>query len=446
MALQVTTYQSGFGNYFESEALEGALPIGRNSPQKPSLGLYAEQLNGSAFTCPRQNNLRSWLYRIQPSVIQGEFQPSQQQLFQATSEKESHATPVQMRWDPLPFPDKPCDFIQGLVPWVTNGSAGSLSGNAVYLYCANQSMDKTFFYSADGELLIVPQSGNLKFKTEFGPLDVIPGEIIVIPRGVKFQVINEQHDKACGYVCENFGAPLQLPDLGPIGANGLANPRDFKYPTAAYNTQHGRFQLIAKFHGHLWQAPLSHNPLDVVAWHGNYAPYKYNLRCFNTINTVSFDHLDPSISTVLTSQTDTAGIANLDFVIFPPRWVVAENTFRPPYYHRNIMSEFMGLIDGSYDAKPSGFLPGGCSLHNCMSAHGPDVQAFKKATHAALQPEQQKGLAFMFESKLAWKVTDYALNTSSRQKDYLNCWKNLPIYFNTKASEETNTEIERAAT
>ena len=417
-------YQSGFGNEFETEALKGALPKNQNSPQKPPHGLYAEQLSGSSFTVPQKSQLRSWLYRILPSVKHEPFKPYQQ-----FREMPDSATPNQLRWDPLPLPKKKTDLIDGVVTMARGGDAHSWAGLGVHRYAINASMDKCFFYDADGELLFVPEQGGLTFRTEMGMLHVKPGEIIVIPRGVKFAV-DLDSKSARGYVCENYGTPFTLPDLGPIGSNGLAHPRHFLYPVAAYEDKKGSFELIAKFDGALWQADIDHSPLNVVAWHGNYAPYKYDLAQFMTINTVSFDHADPSIFTVLSSPSGTPGVANVDFVIFPPRWSVAEHTFRPPYFHRNIMSEFMGLVHGVYDAKESGgFVPGCCSLHNCMSAHGPDAGVVKHASEADLKPAQMKDtLAFMFESRFIMRPTTAALK-NSLQKDYYKCWQDMPKMF-----------------
>jgi homogentisate 1,2-dioxygenase len=417
------SYLKGFENYFESEAVPQVLIPGRNSPQKLPLGLYTEQLSGSAFTMPRSLNLHSWLYRIRPSVLHDEFSLFAHAHFANGNMTPSPTPPTQMRWHPLPYPSLSQDFIQSLITFAMNGSAEALTGAAIHLYAATASMDKCYFYNADGELLIVPQEGALRFKTEFGILDIKPGEIAVIPRGVKFQVLLLDK-QARGYVCENYGLPFRLPELGIIGANGLANPRDFEIPQAAFEECLGNFTLLAKFQGYLWSAQIKHSPLDVVAWHGNYVPYKYNLAHFNTMNTVSFDHPDPSIFTVLSSPSTTIGVANVDFVIFPPRWMVANDTFRPPYFHRNIMSEYMGLISGSYDAKETGFLPGGGSLHNCMSAHGPDADAVEKATNVELKPEYYGNtLAFMFESQQVWRLTDYALSGECRQNDYLACWQ-----------------------
>lgn len=425
-------YMSGFGNEFATEVLGGALPTGQNSPQKVAHGLYAEQLSGTAFTAPRGHNRRSWLYRIRPAAVHGAFAPYDQPRFH-NDFGQAAVPPDQLRWRPLPLPEKATDFVDGLFTMAGNGSAASGDGIGIHLYAANRSMAGRFFYDADGELLIVPQHGRLRIETELGVIGVEPQEIAVIPRGVRFSV-GLPDGEAQGYVCENFGALLRLPDLGPIGANGLANPRDFLTPCAAYVDREGDFELIAKFQGHLWRAPIGHSPLDVVAWHGNYAPYKYDLRRFNTIGSISFDHPDPSIFLVLTSPSDTPGVGNMDFVIFPPRWLVAQHTFRPPWFHRNIASEFMGLVHGAYDAKAEGFVPGGCSLHNCMSGHGPDAATFEKASNADLtKPDViADTMAFMFEARHVIRPTAQALASPQRQADYQECWSGLRKHFNSE--------------
>lgn len=422
-------YQTGFGNHFASEAVPGTLPIGQNSPQRAAHGLYAEQLSGTAFTAPRSHNRRSWLYRIRPAAMHGTFEPWAQPRFH-NDFGSGAVSPDQMRWNPLPLPDAPTDFVEGLYTMAGNGSAAGQHGVAIHLYAANRSMAGRYFYDADGELLIVPQQGRLHIATEFGVIDIEPQQIAVIPRGVRFRV--DLPDGASrGYVCENFGAALQLPDLGPIGSNGLANPRDFETPVAAYEDSEGDFELIGKFQGHLWRAAIGHSPLDVVGWHGNYAPYRYDLRRFNTIGSISFDHPDPSIFLVLHSPSDTPGTSNMDFVIFPPRWLVAQDTFRPPWFHRNIASEFMGLITGVYDAKADGFAPGGASLHNSMTGHGPDAATFEKASAADLaKPDVIRDtMAFMFETRAVIRPTEQAVQAAHRQRDYQACWAGLQKHF-----------------
>jgi homogentisate 1,2-dioxygenase len=413
----------GFGNHFATEAVAGALPEGRNSPQHVPYGLYAEQLSGTAFTAPRSGNARSWLYRLRPTANHSPYKLYQRpSLLRSAPFDEVPPAPNRLRWNPLPLPDAPTDFVDGLVSYAGNGDVGTGSGVGIHLYAANRSMSQRVFYDADGELLIVPQLGRLTLRTELGVLDLAPGEIGVVPRGVRFRA-DLPHGTARGYVCENYGALFRLPDLGPIGANGLANPRDFQTPVAWFEEIDASTEVVQKFQGRLWTTMLDHSPLDVVAWHGNLAPYKYELSRFNTINTVSFDHPDPSIFTVLTSPSETPGTANCDFVIFPPRWMVAEDTFRPPWFHRNVMSEFMGLIHGSYDAKEGGFEPGGASLHNCMSGHGPDRLSYERAVRVELKPHKiENTMAFMFESRWVLRPTRFATQTPLCQLDYDDCW------------------------
>jgi len=422
-------YQSGFGNEFATEALPGALPRGQNSPQVCPYQLYAEQFSGTAFTAPRATNRRSWLYRIRPAVSHGPFRALPHESFPAIAEDE--LPPNQIRWDALLLPETPTDFIDGLVAIAGSGDVESHAGCGIYLYAANQSMHRRVFYSADGEFLIVPQLGTLLIDTEMGQLCIEPQEIAVIPRGLRFRVA-VQAGAARGYVCENFGAPFRLPDLGPIGSNGLANSRDFQTPVAFYEDLSGEHRLIGKFLGRLWSAQMDHSPLNVVAWHGNNVPYKYDLRRFNTLGSVSYDHPDPSIFLVLHSPSDTAGTSNLDFVVFPPRCLAMQNTFRPPWFHRNVASEYMGLVRGIYDAKSSGFVPGGGSLHNCMSGHGPDAAAFDNAIAADTSTPVHIAdtMAFMFESRTVLRPTQCAMRgRPALQQDYMNCWLDLKRRF-----------------
>ena len=423
-------YLSGFGNGFETEALPGALPIGRNSPQKCAYGLYAEQLSGSPFTAPRASNERSWLYRIRPTLQHwGAFQKVDAGLWRTAPAAEVDVPIGPMRWDPLPLPDRPQSFLDGVCTMTTAGDAGSQAGMGAHVYLATRSMVDEYFYDADGELLFVPQQGALRLWTEFGIIDIEPGEMAVIPRGVKLRV--ELVDgPARGYLCENYGGAFTLPERGPIGANCLANARDFLTPVAAYEERDAPSRMFVKWGGAMWATTLDHSPLDVVAWHGNYAPYKYDLRRFSPVGPILFDHADPSIYTVLTSRSETPGTANVDFVIFPERWAVTENTFRPPWYHMNIMSEFMGLVYGRYDAKPQGFVPGGCSLHNTMLPHGPDVDAFEAASNAELKPQKLEAtLAFMFETRFMQRVTAWAAAAEQFQRGYAAYGSQLKKHF-----------------
>ena len=421
----------GFGNDFETEALPGALPQGQNSPQQCAYGLYAEQLSGSPFTAPRSTNERSWLYRIRPSVRHGgRFTRLDVPLWKTAPDGDPHDLPLgQYRWDPLPLPDAPTDFINGMRTMTSTGDAGQHLGMATSIYTATTGMTGRVLINADAEMLIVPQSGGVEIFTEMGRMTVAPGHIAVVPRGMMAKY-TPTGDHARGYICENYGAKFTLPDRGPIGANCLANPRDFKTPVAAFEDDDAPHQLVVKWCGAFHSTQIAHSPLDVVAWHGNYTPYCYDLATFSPVGAIGFDHPDPSIFTVLTAPSETAGTANIDFVIFPPRWQVAENTFRPPWYHRNIMSEFMGLITGQYDAKEEGFLPGGASLHNMMLPHGPDLDAFEKASTVDLKPMKLTGtMAFMFETRFPQKVSRFAAETDCLQDDYIDCWAGLDRRF-----------------
>ncbi|HEX4927572.1 MAG TPA: homogentisate 1,2-dioxygenase [Burkholderiales bacterium] len=421
-------YQSGFGNTFSSEALMGALPIGQNSPQRTPKGLYAEVLSGTAFTAPRAENRSSWLYKLRPSAMHSPYRRLAQALLRSGPFDEVEASPNRLRWNPFPAPRAPTDFIDGLATIAGSGEPAAQAGLAVHLYRANRSMRERYFYCADGELMFVPQDGGLVLFTELGRLGVAPGEIAVVPRGMKFQVALAGK-QARGYVCENYGSAFRLPELGPIGSQGLAQTRDFLAPVAAFEDT-GPCEVVAKFAGRLWVADFPHSPLDVVAWHGDYAPYKYDLARFMVINTVSLDHADPSIFTVLTSPSGEAGVANCDFVIFPPRWLVAEQTFRPPWFHRNVMSELMGLVRGVYDAKAEGFAPGGISLHNCMSAHGPDRVTYERAVASQLTPQKLGDtLAFMWESRYVFRPTRFAMRSRELQKNYDDAWSGFKKNF-----------------
>lgn len=428
-------YQSGFGNEFASEALPGALPEGRNSPQRAPHALYTELLSGTAFTAPRAENRRTWLYRRQPSAVTGNYQSYVQSLWTTGAAGGVAVPPDPLRWSPFSIPVNPQDFVDGLCTLAANGDADAQTGIAIHIYLANCSMAQRALVNADGEMLLVPQQGRLLLTTELGILQLAPGEMGVVPRGMAFSVALLDGPSR-GYVCENYGAHFRLPELGPIGSNGLANARDFLAPTAAFDetpAPAGGYQIIKKYGGSLWACSQTHSPFNVVAWHGNLVPYKYDTAHFMTIGSISYDHPDPSIFTVLTSPSGTPGTANCDFVIFPPRWMVAENTFRPPWYHRNLMSEFMGLVRGEYDAKPEGFKPGGASLHNCMVPHGPDLESFEKASNAPLTPHKlENTLAIMFESRYRFVPTAFAMQGEALDAAYANCWQGLQDNFQGK--------------
>ncbi|KAJ2991655.1 hypothetical protein HDV02_003653 [Globomyces sp. JEL0801] len=451
------SYNSGFNNHFATEALPNALPTACNSPQKVNYGLIAEQLSGTAFTLPRNENLHSWLYRIRPAAVHRPFSKLPTSLvnnFDTHSSDQCESTPNQLRWSPFPIPDTPIDFSMGINTVCGQGNPSTRTGIsllfllfiglAIHVYGCNTGMKKKAMYNSDGDFLIVPQLGDLNVKTEMGHLHVSPGEILVIPGIIKYLIssirfaVDFTDGPRRGYILEVYDRHFELPDLGPIGSNGLANPRDFLYPVAAYeDIDDTTYEIINKYQGHLFAAQQDHSPFDVVAWHGNYAPFKYDLAKFNTINTVSYDHPDPSIFTVLTVKSGQPGVALADFVIFPPRWMVAENTFRPPYFHRNCMAEFMGLISGGYDAKEEGFVPGGASLHSIMTGHGPDADVFSKASTEKLQPVKLRpdGLAFMFETNQSLSVSKWALSNEKHmggsvlQSEYYTCWTRMKKFF-----------------
>jgi homogentisate 1,2-dioxygenase len=422
-------YLTGFGNEFATEALPGALPVGRNSPQRCPYGLYAEQLSGTAFTMPRWFNRRTWTYRIRPGAMHQPFRRVDNGRVMAAFGHEA-VPPNQLRWDPLTIPAEPTEWIDGWVTMAGNGSAAAMAGCAVHLYAANKSMDGRYFANADGELLVLPQQGRVRFRTELGVLEVAPTELAVIPRGVRVAV-DLPDGPSRGYICENFGSLFRIPDLGAIGSNGLANPRDFETPVAAYEDREGRFELVTKFMGERWSAEIGHSPLDVVAWHGNYVPYRYDLKRFNVIGSISYDHPDPSIFLVLQSQSAVPGIDSIDFVVFAPRVLAMQDTFRPPWFHRNVASEFMGLLQGAYDAKAEGFLPGGASLHNCWTGHGPDATTFEEqsAIDTAKPTYLRDTMAFMFETCLPYFPTRFALESAQLQHEYYRCWQGLKKHF-----------------
>jgi homogentisate 1,2-dioxygenase len=429
MSADPLRYQTGFGNDFATEALPGALPVGQSNPKRPPYGLYTEEVNGTAFTAPRGGNLRSWTYRIRPSAVHEPFREISLGQLRSAPFDEVPTPPNQLRWRPLPIPTEPIDFVAGLVTVGGNGDPAQQVGAAVHWYAANTSMVDRFFYDADGELLIVPELGALKIRTELGALDVAPGEICVVPRGLKF-LVELAGDAARGYVCENYGTHFRLPELGPIGTNGLANSRDFLAPVAAFEERDGDFTVVAKFLGRLWEAGIDHSPLDVVAWHGTLTPYKYDLERFNCINTVTYDHPDPSIFCVLAAPSAIPGTANVEFAVIPSRWSVAIETFRPPPFHRNVASEFVGLVKGRYIGKAEGFTPGCASLHNCMSGHGPDNEAFAQGSTADEAPEYLADtLTIIFETQLAIRPTRHALASERLERDYYRHWQGLKKRF-----------------
>ncbi|WP_019956086.1 homogentisate 1,2-dioxygenase [Yoonia vestfoldensis] len=424
-------YMPGFGNDFETEALPGALPQGMNSPQKVNYGLYGEQLSGTAFTAPSHQNERTWCYRIRPSVKhQGRYERIELPYWKTAPHIPENVTSLgQYRWDAVPHSDHKLTWLTGMRTMTTAGDVNTQVGMAAHIYLVTESMEDAYFYSADGELLVVPQEGKLRFVTELGIIDIEPQEIAIIPRGLVYRV-EVLDGPARGFVCENYGQKFDLPGRGPIGANCMANRRDFKTPVAAFEDRETPSTMTIKWCGQFHRADIKYSPLDVVAWHGNYAPCKYDLKTYCPVGAILFDHPDPSIFTVLTAPSGIEGTANIDFVLFRERWMVMEDTFRPPWFHRNVMSEMMGNIYGQYDAKPQGFVPGGLSLHNCMLPHGPDREAFEKASNADLQPDKlDNTMSFMFETRFPQHLTEFAAKEAPLQDDYVACWEGLEKHF-----------------
>lgn len=429
------TYQLGFGQDFESEAEPGSLPVGQNSPQIPPHGLVSELVSGTTFSAPRALNRRSYMFRIHPSVVHGRFE-----LWDGASIASAPfavpPTPNQIRWRPLPIPAARRDFVEGLVTLCGNGAVNMQTGVAIHSYTCNASMERRVFANADGELLIVPQVGQLRIVTEMGILTCAPGEFSIVPKGMKFRV-ELLGAEARGYVCENYGLPFRLPELGLIGSMGLANSYDFLVPVAAYEDDEGPTELIHKFGGQLWRAELGHSPFDVVAWRGNYAPCKFDMRRFVAMGTATVDHPDPSIFCALTSPSDSVAGGNADFMVLPARWLVAEHSFRPPGFHRNSVAEFLSIVEGKHDSKDSSFQPGGASLHNNWAAHGPDMTTFERARVADLVPQKIEGsIVFMIESRFPLQVTPEAMAVPELQENYADCWQGFQRRFTPPTAAE----------
>ncbi|KAH7409553.1 homogentisate 1,2-dioxygenase [Cadophora sp. MPI-SDFR-AT-0126] len=434
-------YQAGFGNHFESEAVPGTIPQGQNSPRCVRFGLYAEQMTASAFVAPRPSNKNAWLYRVRPAVAHEGFtdlpdNKDTESNFMPINPK-VHISPTQLAWLPFDIPTEGgIDFVSGLKTVAGSGEPTLREGIATHVYTANTSMSQKAFVNSDGDFLIVPQQGSLDIQTEFGPLFVQPGEICVIQRGIRYRV--ELPDgPSRGYILEIWGSNFDLPELGPLGANGLANSRDFLTPKAKYEIKKERWEIVYKLGGKFFKSTQGHSPFDVVAWHGNYVPFKYDLTKFVNVGSISVDHIDPSIFCVLTAKSRDPTAPLADFLIFSPRWDVASHTYRPPYYHRNVASELMGLIYGGYGGRSDSFQPGGVSFECGMVPHGVAYEEFKAAS-AEPPPEMQisKGaVAFMFESSRPFTITDYAWNSKKKHEHEPKMWDNLVDNFSTHQKE-----------
>lgn len=415
------SYQPGFGNEFATEAVAGALPVGQNSPQRPPLGLVSELVSGTAFVAPRALNRRSYLFRIRPSTNAHPLLPVSFPNFQ-TPPLAVDPQPGAMRWSTLNDKIAGKDFLDGLLTHCGNGSPRTQNGMAVHIYNASEPMTGRAFVNSDGEMLIIPQTGKLVITTELGIMDIQPGELALIPKGMKMKV-DPVSGPAYGFMCENYGLPFVLPDLGLIGSHGLANAIDFETPVAAFEDNEEPTELIQKFCGSFWETKLEYSVFDVVAWRGNWAPCKYDMMKFNTMGSISYDHPDPSIFCALTSSSDAVAGGNVDFMILPPRWIVAEHSFRPPGFHRNSVSEFLALVKGAHESRSSNFPPGSISLHNCWTPHGPDTETLEQARTAELQPQRvDDALVFMLETRFPLEMSSAAFESDKRQRDCTNGW------------------------
>jgi len=421
-------YMSGFGNEFQSEAVAGALPQGQNSPQKCAFGLYSELVSGTVFTAPRALNRRSYLFRTRPTVAQPDFQRCELANFK-TPPLEFPPYPMAMRWDPYPLELARGDFLDGMTTICGNGSPVQQSGLAIHTYCANRSMTGRAFSNADGEMLILPQHGGIRVTTEVGLLEAAPGELVLIPKGMKFRV-DLLSDVARGFVCENFGHPFVLPELGLIGSNGLANACDFLTPVAHFEDSDEPVELVHKYAGAFWSATMGHSPFNVVAWRGNWAACKFDMHRFVVLGAQMVDHPDPSIFCALTSPSHPVAGGNVDFMILPPRWLVAEHTFRPPGFHRSAVAEFLALIQGAHDTRASRFAPGASSLHNNWTAHGPDVATHDKGRVAELVPTKfEETLVIMLDSRFPYEIAPGGMDGPHRQLDCTSSWQGFQKRF-----------------
>ncbi|KIV84436.1 homogentisate 1,2-dioxygenase [Exophiala sideris] len=445
-------YMPGFNNTFESEAVPGTTPQGQNSPRCVRFGLYAEQMTASAFVAPRHHNKKAWLYRARPAVAHRGFTelPDNKDMEANFLPMNPlvHISPAQLAWLPFDIPSNGVDFVDGLhtiagsgEPTLREGLATLIKSTTLpsvtHVYLADKSMENRAFVNSDGDFLIVPQQGALNIQTEFGPLYVQPGEIVVIQRGQRFRISLEGPSR--GYILEIWGANFELPELGPLGANGLANARDFLCPKAQYSvTENDPWEIVYKLGGKFFKSTQSHCPFDVVAWHGNYVPYKYDLIKFVNVGSISVDHIDPSIFCVLTARSRDPDAPLADFLIFSPRWDVASHTYRPPYYHRNVASELMGLIYGEYGGRSDEFQPGGVSYECGMVPHGVAYEVRIKAASETEVPQMQisKGaVAFIFESSRPFTIADWAWNSTKKHEHEPKMWDNLADNFSTHKDE-----------
>ncbi|KAH9874017.1 hypothetical protein IAQ61_004645 [Plenodomus lingam] len=412
-------YQAGWGNRHQSEVIPGTLPVAQNNPQEVRFGLYTEGITYSAFAAPRAHNYSTYMYRCRPAAAHNGYVPFEsksniQNCFLSLNPKVA-TLPEQAEWRPFPLPkeEEKIDFANGLHTLAGSGDPNIREGLALYVYMINSSMERRAFCNADGDFLICAQLGTLDIVTEMGKIFLQPGEICVIQRGIRFCMNLAPDTKvARGYITEVWGSMWELPDLGPLGGHGLANPRDFLYPVAAIDDNlHVDWQIVNKINGELVAIQQDHSPFDLVAWHGNVVPYKYDLTKFSSQNSTSIDHTDPSIFTVLTAKSRDPLTPLADFLWFGPRWDVATNTFRLPYFHRNSASEFLACLYGQGLGRSDDFQPGGGSFEGGHTPHGGFHEGYQHGMRIhESQPEKilTEQLTIMIESSRLFLWTEWA--------------------------------------
>ncbi|RSL87550.1 hypothetical protein CDV31_016235 [Fusarium ambrosium] len=440
------TYLNGLGNLHQSEAFPDAVPLVNSYPQHAKYGLRSEKVSGTSFTAtPRSQNLWSFLYRARPSYNHGTFELWNQHLETANPSRPKHLTPNSYVWPTFNVTkgDWTAQHLLG-----GNGSPTDKTGVAIWLFHVNKDMPpQTVFSSQDGEALIVPQTGALDIQTEYGKLLVRQQEIAVIPRGIKYRVTLPEGKEARGYVLELYQGHFRLPELGIIGSIGLANPRDFQVPTASFdgkiesqgdtqvavaNDGRGEWTIISRLDTKLWFATQDSTPFDVAGWQGTLYPYKYDVRRFNYIGNLNYDHADPSVFVVLTSQSygKEPGTAVVDFAAVGEHWHPAQHTLRVPWYHRNTASEFVFPIIAEQDPKSrlntsDTFGPWGAWLNANMVTHGSNEQEYAewqaKDTLTPMKLQDFGVTSAIIETEATLLLTDWAFEAATKNfKDQTN--------------------------
>lgn len=436
----------GFGGHHRGEALAGAVPGRQNTPRHAPYGLHSEQVSGTGFVAPRRENLRSWLYRIRPSAQHTRFSPVDHP--RVSHDFEIQSSPNLSAWSQIVDDSEgPQDFVAGLTTLGGAGNPALRRGFALHGYRATADMEDHAFTNADGDLLVLPQQGRLIALTEFGALEVEPGEVLLLPRGLRVSILVPDGE-AQGYAAEIFAGHFQLPERGPIGANGLVDERHFRGPTPYYEDRLAPgFRMTHKFGGALSEATQDHSPFDVVGWHGAYLPLAYRFSAFSPVSNTAFDHTDPSAFTVLSAALDEEGANALDLVVFPARWDPTEHTFKPPYFHRNVTTEINGIIEDPSLNAP--FTTGMVFVTPSMTPHGVRAGAVErflaKSDEAADRPTKSssKSLWFQFETALHFHRTEWAKRTDLAKEDWPDVWGEYGVHFDPRRLRPRKTTSER---